>query len=609
MNQTVALPPPDEALPDNAPSAVLDVVQSLSGRLWRHRPADDRTALALSQRLGVPDIVGRVLAGRNVGLDDGEGFLNPTLKSALPDPSCLRDMDKAAQRLADAMSAGEKIAVFGDYDVDGATSSALLHRYFRAVGIDITVYIPDRQKEGYGPNAPALLALRDQGIAVAVTVDCGISAFEPLQAAADAGLDMIVVDHHQAEPRLPTAHAVVNPNRLDDDSGLGQLAAVGVSFLLIVALNRVLRQRGWFADRAEPNLLQWLDIVALGTVCDVVPLTGLNRVLVAQGLKVAARRGNPGLAALGDVAKMDQRPGTYHLGFVFGPRLNAGGRVGNSHLGTRLLSTDDPDEARAIAEKLDEYNLERREIEAAIQTQAVDHVASSPGGGRQPLLFLSDPRWHQGVIGIVASRLKDRFRRPAIVIAIDGDVCKGSGRSVPGVDLGAAVTAAKQAGLLLAGGGHAMAAGLTVALNKLAELEAFLTERIAKAMAGQPERHEISLDGALSVSGATRDLFDTLEGAGPFGAGHPEPRFAIANADVVKADLVGQNHVRMVLAGPRGGRLKGIAFGVADSPLGQALLSAQGRSLHLVGHLRADDWQGRRGVQLFIEDAAWPEDL
>ncbi len=587
---------------------MLDVTQSLSGRIWRQRPADDRTALALSQRLGVPDIVGRVLAGRGVGIDQATGFLNPTLKSYLPDPSRLRDMDKAADRLADAITGGEPVAVFGDYDVDGATSSALLHRYFRACGVDLTVYIPDRQKEGYGPNAPALLALRAKGIAVAVTVDCGIAAFEPLQAAADAGLDMIVVDHHQAEPRLPVAHAVVNPNRLDDDSGLGQLAAVGVSFLLIVALNRVLRQRGWFANRPEPKLLQWLDLVALGTVCDVVPLTGLNRVLVAQGLKVAAGRGNPGMTALGDLAKMDQRPGTYHLGFVFGPRLNAGGRVGNSHLGSKLLSTDDPDEARAIAEKLDEYNLERREIEAAIQTQAVDHVEAMGGGAGKPLLFLSDPRWHQGVIGIVASRLKDRFHRPTIIVAVDGDVGKGSGRSVPGVDLGAAVTAAKQAGLLLAGGGHAMAAGLSVAVDKMAELEVFLTERIAQAMAGQPQRREISLDGALSVSGASRDLFDTLEGAGPFGAGHPEPRFAIANADVVKADLVGQNHVRMVMAGPRRGRLKGIAFGIADTPLGQAMLSAKGRSLHLAGHLRADDWQGRRGVQLFIEDAAWPED-
>ena len=604
MSQRLAPIPADEG------EAVLGVVQSLSGRIWRQWPGDERTALALSQRLGVPEIVGRVLAGRGVDIEAGENFLNPTLKSALPDPSCLKDMNKAAARLAEAIAGHEKVAVFGDYDVDGATSSALLHRYFSAIGVDLTVYIPDRQKEGYGPNAPALLALQEQGVNVVVTVDCGIVSFAPLQAAADAGLDMIVVDHHQAEPRLPVACAVVNPNRLDDDSGLGQLAAVGVSFLLVVALNRALRQRGWFGGRKEPNLLQWLDLVALGTVCDVVPLTGLNRVLVAQGLKVAAARNNPGLVALSDLANMDQRPGTYHLGFVFGPRLNAGGRVGNSHLGTRLLSTDDMDEARAIAAKLDEFNLERREIEAAIQTQAVDFVESNGGGGdvgERPLLFLSDPRWHQGVIGIVASRLKDRFRRPAIVIAIDGDLGKGSGRSVPGVDLGAAITAANQAGLLLAGGGHAMAAGLTVAVDKLPALEAFLMARIGQAMAGQPQQADISLDGALTVSGATRDLFDTLEGAGPYGAGHPEPRFAIANADVVKADLVGQNHVRMVLAGPRGGRLKAIAFGVADSPLGQALLSARGGSLHLAGHLRADDWQGRRDVQLFIEDAALPE--
>jgi len=414
------------------------------------------------------------------------------------------------------------------------------------------------------------------------------------------------VDHHQAEPRLPTAAAVVNPNRLDDDSGLGQLAAVGVSFLLVVALNRALRPRGWFQDRPEPKLLQWLDLVALGTVCDVVPLTGLNRVLVAQGLKVAAHRGNPGLAALSDLAGVDQKPGAYHLGFVFGPRLNAGGRVGNSHLGAKLLATDDMDEARVIAAKLNDFNLERREIEAAIQAQAME-MAEAKGGGQQPLLFLADPRWHQGVIGIVASRLKDRYRRPAIIVAVDGEVGKGSGRSIPGVDLGAAITAAKQAGLLLAGGGHAMAAGLTVAAEKLAALDAFLCERIAQAMEGQPQSHSLGLDGALTVSGASRDLFDTLESAGPYGAGHPEPRFAIANAEVVKADLVGQNHVRVVLAGARGGRLKGIAFGVADSPLGQAMLSSQGRGLHLAGHLRADDWQGRRGVQLFVEDAAFPE--
>ena len=600
MNQAATSSPSTEE------PAVLDVAYSVSGRFWRQRPADDRTALALSQFLGVPDIVGRVLAGRGVGLEDAEGFLNPTLKSALPDPSWLRDMDKAAERLADAIVGEERVAVFGDYDVDGATSSALLDRYFKAIGIALTVYIPDRQKEGYGPNAPALLSLREQGVAVVVTVDCGIAAFEPLQAAADAGLETIVVDHHQAEPRLPTAAAVVNPNRLDDDSGLGQLAAVGVTFLLVVALNRTLRQRGWFDDKQEPNLLQWLDLVALGTVCDVVPLTGLNRVLVAQGLKIAAHRDNPGLAALSDLAGVDQRLGAYHLGFVFGPRLNAGGRVGNSDLGAKLLATDDMDEAQAIAAKLNDYNLERREIEAAIQTQAIE-LAEAKGAVQLPLVFLADPRWHQGVIGIVASRLKDRFHRPTIVVAMDGEEGKGSGRSIPGVDLGAAITAAKQAGLLLAGGGHAMAAGLTVAPDKLAELEEFLSERIAKTMTGQPQGKYLGLDGALTVSGASRDLFDTLESAGPYGAGHPEPRFAIANADVVKADLVGHNHVRMVLAGARGGRLKGIAFGVADSPLGQAMLSSQGRSLHLAGHLRADDWQGRRGVQLFIEDAALPE--
>ena len=585
---------------------VLDVANSLTGRTWQLRPANDRIAAGLSQRLGIPDIVGRILAGRGVDLEHADEFLNPTLKSIMPDPSCLCDMDSAAERLAGAIAAGEQVAVFGDYDVDGATSSALLKRYFRAVGSDLTIYIPDRKREGYGPNAPALLALRENGVTVIVTVDCGITAYEPLQIAAEAGLDMIVVDHHQAEPRLPLAFAVVNPNRLDDDSDLGYLAAVGVSFLLVVAINRALRRRGWFKSQTEPNLLQWLDLVALGTVCDVVPLTGLNRVVVAQGLKVAAAQKNPGLNALGELAQVNERLGTYHLGFVFGPRLNAGGRVGESGLGAKLLSSDDVDEVRAIAAKLNDFNLERREIEAAIQMQAFDQ-AKSKYVCDPPLVFLSDHKWHQGVIGIVASRLKEKFGRPTIIIGIEGEVGKGSGRSIAGLDLGAIITAARQAGLLLAGGGHAMAAGLTVSVDKLPDLEKFLNLRVEKMMEDKLWPNEITLDGALKISGVTRDLLDVLESAGPYGAGHSEPRFAISDAQVVISDLVGHNHVRMVLAGARGSRLKGIAFGVADTPLGQALLSSSGRSMHLVGHLRADDWQGRKGVQLFIEDAAWPE--
>ncbi|HZD24997.1 MAG TPA: single-stranded-DNA-specific exonuclease RecJ [Alphaproteobacteria bacterium] len=585
-------------------SALLGVHRSETGRCWRQRPGDDRTALALAQRLDIPDVVGRVLAARGVGPEGGEAFLNPRLRDALPDPHHLRDMARAAARIAAAIQAGEKVVVFGDYDVDGATSSALLKRYFKAVGAEIGVYIPDRQAEGYGPNAPALLRLREEGAAVVVTVDCGVLAFEPLQVASEAGLEVIVVDHHQAEPRLPACFAVVNPNRLDDDSPHGGLAAVGVTFLLLVAINRALREAGWFADRRrEPDLLQWLDLVALGTVCDVVPLTGLNRVLVAQGLKVMAQRGNPGLAALCDVAGLNSRPGAYHLGFVLGPRVNAGGRIGKSDLGVRLLSSDDPAEAAALAAELDQLNRERQAIEAMMQEEAL-LLAEQGGAGALPLVLVASERWHEGVIGIVASRLKEQYRRPAIVCALRDGIAKGSGRSVPGIDLGAAVIAARQAGLLINGGGHAMAAGLTAPADGIAALTAFIAERIGERVAALPEVPELTVDATISVRAAGRELYDLLESAGPYGAGHPEPRFAISSVDVVKADVVGHKHVRVIASGGDGGRLKGIAFNAVDTPLGQTLLRAAGARLHLAGHLRADDWQGRRGVQLVIEDVA-----
>ena len=591
------------AAPDPAP-AFLGIEHSLAGRVWRRRPADERLARALAQRLGVADVVGQVLAGRGVALEEGAGFLGPTLRETLPDPGHLLDMEAAAERLAEAIVAGEPVAVFGDYDVDGATSSALLERYFAAIGRPLRVYIPDRLREGYGPNLPAFETLAGEGIRVVVTVDCGTLAFEPLAGAARLGLDVLVVDHHQSEPRLPAAHAVVNPNRLDETSPLRTLAAVGLVFLLLVALNRALRRRNWFAGRAEPNLLHWLDLVALGTVCDVVPLTGLNRVYVAQGLKVLAERRNPGLRALADVAGVDGRPGSYHLGFVLGPRINAGGRVGEAGLGARLLATEDAGEAEVIAQRLDCLNGERRAIEAMVLEAAREQARPTPEGA--PLVLVAAEAWHEGVVGIVAGRLKDEYQRPAVVLAIRDGIAKGSARSVPGVDLGAAVTAARQADLLLAGGGHAMAAGLTVRADAIEDLRAFLGERLAKAGAGRQGTRDLNLDGALSVSGATRDLVDTLEQAGPYGAGHPEPRFAVADAHIVRADRVGTDHVRVILAGPSGGRLKGIAFRSADAPLGRALLESDGRPLHLAGRLQADDWQGRRGAQLLIEDAAWP---
>ena len=585
---------------------VLGVERSVSGRRWRTRLADARAGLAIAQRHDLPEIVARVLAARGVEADDVEAFLNPTLRSLLPDPSRLADMDTAAARLAHAMREGEAVAVFGDYDVDGATSAALLRRYFRAVGAEVRIYVPDRMSEGYGPNTGALLRLREDGAAVVVTVDCGITAFEPLEAAAEAGLDVIVIDHHVAEPRLPRGVAVVDPNRLDDRSGCGALAAVGVTFLLVVALNRVLRDAGWFAaGRDEPDLRQWLDLVALGTVCDMVPLTGVNRALVTQGLKVMAARGNPGIAALADVAGLTERPGAYHAGFVLGPRINAGGRVGKSDLGARLLGADDPDEAMAIAHRLEELNTERRAIERRVEAEAVAQIESEGAG--DAAIFAVGEGWHPGVIGIVASRLVERYRRPAFVIALDADgLGKGSARSVPGVDLGAAVIAARQSGLLVNGGGHPAAAGLTVNRDGIGALREFLAERLALrgGDAGVGAGAELGIDGTIAPGAATTDLIGLLGRAGPFGSGNPEPRLAVAGAHVVHADVVGQSHVRCTLAGEGKQRLQGIAFRSVDTAVGAALLNAQGAALHLAGHVRADNWRGRERVQLHIDDVA-----
>ena len=590
-------------MPDGTSTAFLGVERSLSGKRWRQRAGDDRAGLALAQRLDLPEIIGRLLAARGVGMDEAERFLAPTLRDFLPDPAHLRDMEKAVARLVRAITGGELIAVFGDYDVDGATSSALLERFFAAIGCRVRVYIPDRQREGYGPNAPALLRLKAEGTAVAITVDCGTSAHAPLAAAAEAGLDVIVIDHHVAEPALPRALAVVNPNRLDEASPHGMLAAVGVAFLLAVGVNRALREAGWYRDRAAPDLVQWLDLVALGTVCDVVPLTGVNRALVAQGLKVLRRRGNAGLAALADAAGLGERLDSYHAGFILGPRVNAGGRVGQADLGARLLASDDPVEARAIAQQLEALNAERRDIEARVLAQAVNQVES--GDARAPLVFAAGEGWHPGVIGIVASRLKERYGRPACVAAVADGIGKGSGRSVPGFALGPAVIAARQAGLLLNGGGHAMAAGFTVAAERLAELRDFLAERVLAALGSDGLAPELRVDGLVAAPAATPDLVSLVARLGPFGAGNPEPRFALANQRIVRSDIVGGQHVRCILADGGGpARLKAIAFRCLEAELGPALLQGQGSGFHLAGHLRADDWQGREGVQLIIDDAA-----
>ncbi len=582
-------------------SAILGVERSLTGRRWRPRLADDRAAMTLAQRLDLPEALARVLAARGVTADTAGGFLEPRLRDLLPDPHRLADMERAAGRLADAVEKGEAVGVFGDYDVDGATSSALLARYLEAVGARAAVHIPDRRKEGYGPNAPALAALRDRGAGPVVTVDCGISAFEPLRLAAGAGIDVIVLDHHAAEADLPPAYAVVNPNRLDDASGLGALAAVGVVFVAVVALNRELRRRGWFATRDEPDPMRWLDLVALGTICDSVPLTGLNRALAAQGLKVMAARGNAGLAALADVARLDESPGAYHAGFVLGPRINAGGRIGAPDLGVRLLTAEDPDEAAGLALKLDALNAERREIEKDVLDAAFRAAEARDGGS---CLVVAGEGWHPGVIGIVASRAVERFGRPAFVIALADGVGKGSGRSVAGVDIGAAVTAARRAGLLVNGGGHPMAAGLTVEEAKLDRLAAFLDERLAGEVAARSGAPELGVDGALGVGAATDGLVRTLARVGPFGVGNAEPRFALMAGRVVRADVVGGKHVRCIVAGGDGSRLKAIAFRAAGEPIGEALMARGGPDLHLAGHLRLDRWRGREQVQLVVEDAA-----
>ena len=586
------------------------IARSVSGKRWHLRASDERLGLALSQRLGVPEIVGRLLASRGIGPDEAADYLAPTLRAALPDPSHLRDMDKAVERLCRAIAARESIAVFGDYDVDGATSSALLRRYLRACGLEPIIYIPDRMIEGYGPNGPAMLALAKQGAKIVVTVDCGITAHEALATAAEAGLEVIVVDHHVAEPQLPRAFAVINPNRLDETSPHGQLAAVGVTYLLVVALQRRLRESGfWSAERPAPDLMSYLDMVALGTVCDIARLTGVNRALVAQGLKVMARRGNIGLAALGDIAKLDSKPEAWHCGFFLGPRVNAGGRVGDADLGMRLLTTEDVGEAQAIAKRLDELNIERREIEARVIEDATAQVAAmGNGNGPSSLAFAVGRGWHAGVIGIVASRLKEQFNVPACVIALDDNgIGKGSGRSVKGVDLGAAVIAARQAGLLINGGGHPMAAGFTVTEADIPALRDFLSLRIAQELTDGDVGPSFSLDGALTPKAVTVELAETIQSLGPFGAGNGEPRFWLRAVRLIKPEILAGKHVRVFVTGDAtggNGRLKAVAFRCVDTPLGDALLNSGGVAVNLAGRLRLNDWMGRVTCEFQIDDMA-----
>ena len=583
---------------------LLGVERSVCGRRWRLRAGDVSEGQAIAVRLALPEIVGRLLTQRGIDHDQAHGFLAPRLRDQLPDPSHLRDMEAAAARLVRAVREGETIAVFGDYDVDGATSAALLVRFFAAVGGRTRIYVPDRLSEGYGPNTPALLRLRSEGARLVVTVDCGTNAHLPLADAAAAGLEVIVVDHHVAEPQLPRAAAIVNPNRLDEESPHRALAAVGVAFLLIVAVNRGLRQAAWYAaDRSEPDLLDWLDLVALGTVCDVVPLAGLNRAFVAQGIKVARRGPNPGLAALAAVAGVNETLDAYHLGFVLGPRVNAGGRVGAADLGARLLATDDPALAADLARRLDGYNRERRDIEARTLGAAVAMVEATAQSS--VLVFAAAENWHPGVIGIVAARLKERYERPACVVALADGVGRGSARSIPGLPIGSAVIAARQAGLLANGGGHAMAAGFTVAAEKLDALREFLVERLGDGPDLERLMPELRIDAALALGAARAELIGHIEQVAPFGAGNPEPRFAFSGVRVVHAEVVASGHLRCTLADPLdANRLRAIAFRAAGTPLGQFLAETRGATIHVAGHLRRDSWRGGDAVQLVIDDAA-----
>jgi single-stranded-DNA-specific exonuclease len=585
---------------------VCGVSRSILGQPWRWRGSASDPADADFQP---DDLIDQLLLARGVAREDMERHRKPTIRGFMPDPSLFRDMDTASERLADAVEAQEAVTVFGDYDVDGATSAALLVRLLRALGGEPRAYIPDRLMEGYGPSGEALVRLGREGARLIVTVDCGAQAFEALEMARAAGVDVIVVDHHKCSSALPAAHALVNPNRLDEveeASAHGHLAAVGVCFLLAAALVRTLRGRGFFAGREEPNLVELLDLVALGTVADVAQLRGLNRAFVTQGLKVMAQRRNTGLAALADAARLTRAPTCTDLGFALGPRINAGGRVGKSDLGVRLLTTEDAEEARGIAAELDRLNDDRRALEAAV-FEAAEALCGAQGN--RAVALVSGEGWHPGVIGIVAGRLKEKLGRPALVVAIGEDgVGKGSGRSIAGVDLGAAVLAAKDCGLLVAGGGHAMAAGITVARDRLDALADFLDERLGEDVARSRDGRALLLDAVLAPGGVCPALCDALEGGGPYGVGWPAPRVAAGPVRIVKADVVGNGHLRLIVAGDDGRRVKAIAFRMADTPLGEALLSCPPhRKLWLAGRVRRDEWDGRVGAELHLEDAAWAD--
>ena len=603
---------PAKTLPVEAPPAFLGVTRSLTGKFWRDR-LDARgaaKALAIVQRHQLPEMLARVLAGRDVDIDAVGEFLDPTIRKLMPDPFTVTQMEVAAKRIADAAVRGEHVAIFGDYDVDGATSAALLAWHLRHCGLDPLIHIPDRLFEGYGPNTEAVRALAAKGATLLVTVDCGTTSIEPLREARRLGMSVVVIDHHQVGDELPEVDALVNPNRSDDLSGLGYLAAVGLVLVTLVAVNRELRARGfWSSEMPEPDLLSVLHHVALGTVADVAPLIGLNRAFVAKGLIAMRRRDHVGHTALMDVARLNGPPEAWHLGFMLGPRINAGGRIGRADLGVRLLLEGDPTEAARIAAELDRLNNERRVIEQAAEAQAEAEALAALGfEDKGAVVVTASEGWHPGVVGLVAARLKEKFARPAFAIALEpGGIGTGSGRSIAGVDLGKAVRQAVHDGLLLKGGGHAMAAGVTLRKERLAEFRAYLESALARDVAEARHVNELFVDGAVSARGVTPEFAATLNRAGPFGSGNPEPVVALPSHQLVFADEVGQAHLRLRFKAGDGAVVNGIAFRAIGQKLGNALSEHRGQMLHVAGSLAVDRYQGSERVQFRVIDVAVPD--
>lgn len=575
---------------------------SLSEKRWLLRAYEETQVLTFMQKLNLSPTLARFMAMRGIGLEAAPLFLDPSLRHHLPDPLLLKDMDRAIDRLFQGIEAQEKILVWGDYDVDGATSSALLYRFFKVINVPIAIYIPDRVKEGYGPNIQGIEKFKAQGYTVMITVDCGTTSFAALEAA--TGMDVVILDHHAAEAKLPPVHAIVNPNRLDEREEVtqtfGHLAAVGISFLFVVALNRRLRQSGFYKDRKEPNLINLLDLVALGTVCDVMPLTGLNRTFVAQGLKVMAGRKNIGLRALADRAAMDESPTPYHLGFLLGPRINAGGRVGESFLGARLLSTEDGEEAIQIAQKLDNYNEERRALELEAQEQAYLQVDPET-----PAIIVDHDGWHEGVIGIVAGRLKEKFHKPTAVISWNKEgIGKASARSITGFDFGRFIHKAHHLGFVLGGGGHAMAAGFSLTRDQLPLLKKFLTDELDRLGKTVDLRPILLCDGYLDLRSLTMDLMEEIKALSPFGMGNASPKFIFSDVMVQSYQLIKDQHLRCRFSQGDGVVMEGMGFRLKDSALGKALMDGSQRPLDLIASPKVDTWGGKTKITLMIEDAA-----